>query len=361
VVASATCLLFARPVFACGGLVAPNGAVRLERTTTLAAFQAGVEHYVTSFQYAGRLNDFGAIIPLPGVPTDVRRAGSWTLQRLERETQPPDQVEPLIAGVAVPAAAAQVLLQTRVDALDITVISGGGPAILDWIRAHGYAVSPDAPAMIDFYAGRSPVFLAARFDAAAAQAKGQLIGDGTPVQITIPTPSPWVPLHILSLAKYTLEPVQADVYTLTDRAPSLLGLDPGVRVQVSEPASAALLNDLRADRDSSWIPDHAWLTLVRIDTPAGQLVHDLAIDASGADQPSAVQAGYDPGRGVPVAQPVGIHYVQLPHSPRLPGRNAGRDSTVAVVVLAVVAALILTLVVVRTSRRRTLEARSHGG
>jgi hypothetical protein len=361
VVASAACLLFAQPVFACGGLVAPNGAVHLERTTTLAAFHAGVEHYVTSFQYAGRLNDFGAIIPLPGVPTDVRRAGSWTLQRLERETQPPVLDEPVIAGVAAPAAAAQVLLQTRVDALDITVISGGGPAIIDWIRAHSYAVSPDAPAMIDFYASRSPVFLAARFDAAAARAKGQLIGDGTPVQITIPTPNPWVPLHILSLAKHALEPVQADVYTLTDRAPSLLGLDPGVRVQVSEAASATLLNDLRADRDSSWIPDHAWLTLVRIDTPAGQLLHDLAIDASGADQPSAVQAGYDPGRGVPVAQPVGIHYVRLPH-PLLPqSKDAGSDSPIVVGVLAVTAALVLTLVALRISRRRTLDARTHGG
>src|SRR6516225_6547540 len=123
VVATAACLLFAQPVFACGGLVAPNGAVRLEQTTTLAAFHSGIEHYVTSFQYAGRLNDFGAIIPLPGVPTDVRRAGSWTLQRLERETQPPGLLEPLVAGVAVPAAGAQVLLQTRVGPVHITVIS----------------------------------------------------------------------------------------------------------------------------------------------------------------------------------------------------------------------------------------------
>jgi hypothetical protein len=361
VVASAAGLLFAEPVFACGGLVAPNGAVRLERTSTLAAFHAGIEHYVTSFQYAGRLNDFGSIIPLPGVPTDVRRAGSWTLQRLERETQPSVLVEPPIAGAAAASAAAQVLLHTRVDALDITVISGGAPAILDWIRAHGYAVSPDAPAMIDFYASRSPVFLAARFDAAAAQAKDQLVGDGTPVQITIPTPNPWVPLHILSLAKHTLEPVQADVYTLTDRAPTLLGLDPGVRIQVSEPASAALLNDLRADRDSGWIPNQAWLTLVRIDTPAGQLNHDLAIDASGANEPSPVQAGYDPTRAAPVAQPVGFHRVQRPNPPGPPDGpegHAGSDAPVLAVVVAVVAALVLALVVLRISRRRTLEAKA---
>src|SRR6516225_9940872 len=110
VVAAAACLLFAQPVFACGGLVAPNGAVRLQQTTTLAAFHEGVEHYVTSFQYAGQLNDFGSIIPLPGVPTDVRRAGSWTLQRLERETQPLRAEREPSPGLAASASSAQVLL-----------------------------------------------------------------------------------------------------------------------------------------------------------------------------------------------------------------------------------------------------------
>src|SRR5712691_5676116 len=35
--------------FACGGLLSPNGSVNLVKTTTLAAYHAGVEHYVTSF------------------------------------------------------------------------------------------------------------------------------------------------------------------------------------------------------------------------------------------------------------------------------------------------------------------------
>src|SRR5438309_7116790 len=73
---------------ACGGLVAPNGTVRLLRTSTLAAWHAGVEHYVTSFTFAGDGAEFGSIVPLPGVPTNVERGGDWTLQRLEREVQP---------------------------------------------------------------------------------------------------------------------------------------------------------------------------------------------------------------------------------------------------------------------------------
>jgi hypothetical protein len=34
---------------ACGGLVAPNGTINLLKTTTLAAYHQGIEHYVTSF------------------------------------------------------------------------------------------------------------------------------------------------------------------------------------------------------------------------------------------------------------------------------------------------------------------------
>ena len=45
--------LAATPALACGGLIGPNGAVNLLRTTTLAGYHDGVEHYVTAFQFAG--------------------------------------------------------------------------------------------------------------------------------------------------------------------------------------------------------------------------------------------------------------------------------------------------------------------
>src|SRR5439155_64181 len=92
-----------------------------------------------------------------------------------------------VVGLAAPAAAggAEVILQTRVDALDITVLKGGGVAVGDWARTNGFVLPPDAPEVLDFYASRSPIFLAARFDADAARARGQQIGDGTPIHITI--------------------------------------------------------------------------------------------------------------------------------------------------------------------------------
>jgi hypothetical protein len=68
--------------FACGGLVTPNGTINLLKTTTLAAYHEGIEHYVTSFEFAGEGSEVGSIIPLPGVPTDVIKGGDWTLLRL---------------------------------------------------------------------------------------------------------------------------------------------------------------------------------------------------------------------------------------------------------------------------------------
>ena len=63
--ASMALLLVAGPALACGGLIGPNGAVNLLRTTTLAAYHDGQEHYVTSFEFAGGGGAFGSLTPLP--------------------------------------------------------------------------------------------------------------------------------------------------------------------------------------------------------------------------------------------------------------------------------------------------------
>jgi hypothetical protein len=150
--------------------------------------------------------------------------------------------------------------------------------------------------VLDFYAARSPIFLAAVFDADAAAERGQAVGDGTPVHITIPTDNPWVPLRILALGKTAAERVEADVYLLTDRAPALLPVPDGsngLTLGHSAAATESLLSDLRSDRGMAWVPANGWLSKVRIDAAAPQLAFDLAIDASGAGQPSRVMAGLD--------------------------------------------------------------------
>ncbi len=297
--------LAATPALACGGLIGPNGAVNLLRTTTFAGYHDGVEHYVTAFQFAGGGGAFGSITPLPGVPTSVEKGGDWTLQRLIRETNPILAEDALRLAAPAASGGAVELMTVKIDALDITVLKGGAADIGQWATAHGFRLPPDAPEVLDFYAQRSPIFLAAAFDADAAQARGQQVGDGTPVHITIPTKNPWVPLRILALGKTGQEAVQADVYLLTDHAPALLPVpngSNGIRLDASETASDSLLSDLRSDRGMDWVPASGWLTKVAVDGTAGQIGYDLAVDASGRNRPSAVDAGLAMPSSAPLAQ-----------------------------------------------------------
>jgi hypothetical protein len=302
------------PAWACGGLIGRNGAVNLIRTTTLAGYHGGVEHYLTAFQFAGGGGEFGSIVPLPGVPTSVERGGDWTLQRLVRETQPVPLAFAADGRIEKAASApAEVLIETKIDALDITVLKGGAQAVGEWAKDHGFLLPPDTPEVLDFYARRSPIFMAARFDADAARARGQSLGDGTPVHLTIPTANPWVPLRILGLGKQKAERVQADVYLLTDRQPALLpqpidlssdAAEGGVFLDRTGQASPLLVSDLRSDKGMDWIPAGGmWLTYLRIDADAGVLTHDLAIDASGRDKPSAQAAGLSSVAETPPASP----------------------------------------------------------
>jgi len=288
-------LLAATPVLACGGLIGPNGAVNLLRTTTLAGYHDGVEHYVTAFQFAGGGGAFGSITPLPDVPTSVVKGGDWTLQRLINETDAPIFRAAALDAVGA-AASAEELMTVKIDALDLTVLRGGAAEIGVWAKSHGFRLPPDSPEVLDFYANRSPIFLAAAFDADAAAARGQQLGDGTPVHITIPTDNPWVPLRILALGKTGGEQIQADVYLLTDDAPALLpkplGVN-GIRLDHSAAATDSLLTDLRSDRGMEWIPSSGWLTKVAVDAAAGDLTYDLAIDVTGAGAPSRVDAGFE--------------------------------------------------------------------
>jgi len=190
-------ILVAGPTLACGGLIGPNGAVNLLRTTTFAAYHAGIEHYITAFQFQGGGGAFGSITPLPGVPSAIEKGGDWTLQRLVRETSP----QLLSRDAAVFAAAgAEEIMKVRIDALDVTVLKGGAADVGKWAADHGFRLPPDAPEVLEFYANRSPIFMAAVFDADAASERGQAIGDGTPVHVSIPTPNPWVPIRILAFA-----------------------------------------------------------------------------------------------------------------------------------------------------------------
>ena len=282
---------------ACAGLIGSNGAVNLGRTTTLAAYHNGDEHYVTSFEFSGTGGgEFGTLIPLPGIPSNVERGGAWTLQRLQLETQNKELFfAPAASRAGALADGAEVLIEKKIDALDITVLRGGGPDVAVWAEQHGFRLSPDAPEVLDFYAQRSPIFLAAVFDGEAAAERGQQAGDGTPVHLTIPTDNPWVPLRILGLGKQDKDFVQADVFLLTDQEPNILpGLKRGLTLDHSDKATDLLLSDLRSDEGMSWVPEKAWLTKIGINSRVEDLTFDLAVDADGKGRPSEVAAGLEP-------------------------------------------------------------------
>ncbi|MGQ0831350.1 MAG: DUF2330 domain-containing protein [Microthrixaceae bacterium] len=291
----------AGPAGACGGLVGENGTIQLTKTTTLAAYHNGVERYVTSFQFAGEGAEVGSIVPLPDVPSDVVRGGDWTLQRLAREVAPTAKAGASASeDAAVAAPTAQVLLETKIDALDITVLRGGGDEVGRWARDNGFLLTPDAPEMLDFYASRSQVFMAARFDASRAAALGQNAGDGTPIMITIPTDAPWVPLRILSLGVDGSRFIDADVFLLTDDRPGLLAGGPGLSLDRTEPASTQLLDDLRSDKGMEWVPKEMWFTYLRVATEARNLDYDLAISPDSKTLPTLL----DTGVTAPEARPI---------------------------------------------------------
>jgi len=294
-------LLGAGPAVACGGLVGENGSVELVRTTTLAAYHNGVERYVTSFEFTGEGTEVGSIIPLPDIPTDVVRGGDWTLQRLQQEIAPPaDEQSGLALTADAESGSARVILETQVDALDITVLEGGADEVGTWAVDNGFLLTPDSPEVLRFYAERSPIFMAARFDASRAAELGQQAGDGTPIMVTIPTDDPWVPLRILGLGLEEQQRVEADLFLLTDDRPTFLAGGEGLEISRSEEADDLLLEDLRSDVGMEWVPDEMWFTHMPLDVRAGELDYDLAVSADLDEAPKVADAGIPTRDAVPI-------------------------------------------------------------
>ena len=122
-------VLLAAPIAqACGFLVAANGAVRLGKTSTFVAWENGIEHYITNFTYEGEVESFGSLIPLPAEPTDVKRAGDWTLQRLAIEVNREPQLRFSEVAALSAAGDVEVILRTQIDSLDVVVLKGPGTA-----------------------------------------------------------------------------------------------------------------------------------------------------------------------------------------------------------------------------------------
>ena len=295
IAATTVLLMLSVPVaLACGFLVSANGAVQLGRTTTFVAWEDGLERYITNFEFSGDAESFGSIIPLPGEPTSVTRAGDWTLQRLVREVTPQPLAErfTLFTALAASAEDVQVILRTKIDSLDVVVLKGGGADVLDWVNDNGFELppGPETEHLLEFYGSRSPYFLAARFDSDAAEQNEFTSGDGIPILITVPTERPWIPLHIFHGAVPDTEILQADLFLFTPERPDLL-YGEGLKINKSEWANDDLLVDLRSDENMEWVPEQAWFTHLILETEAENVVYDLSVGV-GDVAPSFVDAGF---------------------------------------------------------------------
>ena len=287
---AAAFVLQASPAFACGGLVAPDGDVHLDKATTFVAWHAGVEHYVTSFAYSGTSADVGWIVPLPAIPQSIQPAGRWTLQRLELQFNPVK-----FEGVAAAGPSnfqAVVIEHVQVEALDVTVLKGSGQAVIDWCEHNGFLLPPETSNHLLRYAEGSPIFMAAKYDAAAAQQRGLRSGDGVPLLITMRTPQLWVPLEVLANDNAQ---VNADLFLLTDARlqPAQRRLLPlivpgtvpdttvdgatGFTVAAQQPMSPELFANLSSDRNMGWVPSSGWLTYLRLDAPSEDVTYDLGV------------------------------------------------------------------------------------
>ncbi len=319
----------ALPASACGGLVAPNGSVRLERATTLVEWHGGTEHYMTSFTYQGNATNLGWIVPLPAVPDKIEEGGAWSLQRLFRETHP----QPLFllerASASDLAGSVEVLQQVQVEALDITVLRGSGQAILDWAAKNGFAIDIETRSHLTVYAKGSPIFMAAKYNTARAQARGQIRGDGAPVLITMKTAHPWVPFEVLGVGT---QQVQADLYLLTDKpvntsewravagvsgvGTTVAGAQ-GFTLEFQEQMNQTLFHDLSTDRNMGWVRPDGWLTYMSLDAPSRKVTYDMSVSPMGVVRvaqfgtaPMAIIDGVNKAADLPTA-PMGTPQAAL--------------------------------------------------
>lgn len=292
VTAIALFVLQAPSAFACGGLIAPDGDVRLQNAATLVAWHDGIEHYMTSFSYQGEASNVGWIVPLPAVPLKIEAGGAWTLQRLFRETHPIVDDGPF-ALRAASAGSAQVLQQVKVEALNITVVRGSGDEVVTWAYHNGFYLDNDTREHLLAYAKGSPIFMAAKYDTSAAKARHQITGDGVPLLITMKTAHPWIPLEVLALDG---QQVNADLYLLTDTPVYTSDISakigqssvnseipgaPGFKVVLQKQLSDQLFHDLSSDRNMSWVQQDSWLTYLSLNAPSSAVTYDMGVSQSG--------------------------------------------------------------------------------
>ena len=268
-------LLAAAPTLACGGLIGPNGAVNLLRTTTFAGYHDGEEHYVTAFQFAGGGGSFGSITPLPGHPERGREGrrldapAPHPRDRPRSTSSPPRpsarQRRPTLARGAHegphrrPGRDRPPGRRRRHRRSGPRTTASASrptpPRCSTSTRAAARSSSPRRSTPTRPRSGASSSATGPRSTSRSPPTtRGSRSGS-----------SPWA-----RRARSASRPTCSCSPT---RVPALLPApdgDHGMRLDHSAAATTSLLDDLRSDRGMEWIPSEAWLTKVAIDADAAE-------------------------------------------------------------------------------------------
>ena len=122
-------------------------------------------------------------------------------------------------------------------------------AVGKWAIDHGFLLTPDAPEMLDFYADRSPIFMAARFDASrASRARSERRrrhADHGDDPDRSSRGCRCASSASVSTAPRSSRPTCSCSPTTK---PKLLAGGRGLSLDRNEPANASLLSDLRSDK-----------------------------------------------------------------------------------------------------------------
>ncbi len=173
--------------------------------------------------------------------------------------------------------------------------------MVDWCKENGFTLPEETRAHLLAYAVTSPIFMAAKYDIAAARQRGQFSGDGTPVLITMHTPHLWVPLEVLANA---LDPVVADLYLLTATQPAAPEtLAPGFVLVSQQRMSSSLQRDLSSDRNMSWVPQQGWLSYLTLNAPSPQVTYDMSVTPDGGVRLASMGVGPVAGAKLPALAP----------------------------------------------------------
>lgn len=284
------------PALACGGPLSPNDSIHLTTAQTLVGWHNGIEYYMTNFAYSGEASQFGWVLPLPAQPQKIEEGSMPVFSDLNSEAAQGSSNRGWFSSgtYATNPGGAQVLQRTIIHSLNISIIQGNGPQIVNWARENGFAVDAETQAHLLMYARASSIFMAARYELPSThQSQAQKQGESAAILLTMKTPSPWIPVELLATDGGQ---TSAKFYLLTDQPlvlsswQSKLGLSPtgeevpgapGLTVRYREQLPDSLVQVMASESNMGWIWQHAWFTELDLFAPAAQVTYDIGVGPSG--------------------------------------------------------------------------------